>query len=87
MRGVEPYTTCFEIHDLSLPPHYYLGFSAHTGDVADNHDVYGVVTKNLGPPLHGADDQPPAAGDAEVKEARHTLDVRGEGERGGGGGS
>lgn len=36
------WTQCTTIHDVYLPPGYYLGVSASTGDLSDRHDVVGL---------------------------------------------
>ncbi len=38
---------CFEISNLQLPNGYFFGLTAHTGDVADNHDIYHFHTRLL----------------------------------------
>jgi hypothetical protein len=38
---------CFEVSNLQLPNGYYFGITAHTGDVADNHDIYYLHTRLL----------------------------------------
>ncbi|KAI1309525.1 hypothetical protein EDD11_004074 [Mortierella claussenii] len=38
---------CFSLSDVKLPPAFYLGFSAITGEVHDNHDIISVTTKVL----------------------------------------
>ncbi|KZF21596.1 putative lectin family integral membrane protein [Xylona heveae TC161] len=38
---------CFEIPNLSIPSVAYLGFSAETGELSDNHDIIRVDAKNL----------------------------------------
>ncbi|KAG0048004.1 hypothetical protein BGZ83_007063 [Gryganskiella cystojenkinii] len=38
---------CFTLSDVKLPEHPYLGFSAHTGEVHDNHDIVSVSTAAL----------------------------------------
>jgi hypothetical protein len=38
---------CFEVSDLQLPNGYFFGLTAHTGDVADNHDIYHFHTRLL----------------------------------------
>ena len=32
---------------MTLPPTIYMGFSAHTGDVGDEHDIISVSTHNV----------------------------------------
>lgn len=52
----DEWTTCFSIEGLELPSNPFLGFSAHTGDVSDNHDIISITTSNVDyhPPLAGA---------------------------------
>ncbi|KAG0181464.1 hypothetical protein DFQ29_008246 [Apophysomyces sp. BC1021] len=38
---------CFKQLDVRLPEHVYLGFTAHTGEVTDNHDIVSVTTRTL----------------------------------------
>lgn len=46
--------------DVKIPPVAYLGFSAETGELADNHDLISLSTKNLyQPSAAGVDGQPP----------------------------
>lgn len=33
---------CFSVSGVSLPTGYYIGMSAATGDLSDNHDIIGV---------------------------------------------
>lgn len=39
--------SCFKLDNITLPVNPYLGFSALTGDVSDNHDVVSVTTSNI----------------------------------------
>ncbi|CBQ69281.1 related to vesicular integral-membrane protein VIP36 [Sporisorium reilianum SRZ2] len=39
--------SCFKLDNLTLPLNPYLGFSALTGDVSDNHDIVSVTTSNI----------------------------------------
>ncbi|KAI9791117.1 MAG: hypothetical protein M1816_004348 [Peltula sp. TS41687] len=41
------WTKCFELQKISIPTVAYLGFSAHTGELSDNHDIIRVETKNI----------------------------------------
>lgn len=52
----DEWTTCFSIENLELPSSPFLGFSAHTGDVSDAHDIISITTSNVDyhPPLAGA---------------------------------
>ncbi|KAK3634035.1 hypothetical protein LTR56_015503 [Elasticomyces elasticus] len=43
----DEWTRCFEVPNVKLPSVTYLGFSAETGELSDNHDLYKVETKNL----------------------------------------
>ncbi|KAI0709625.1 legume-like lectin [Fomitopsis betulina] len=43
-RAWDDWVECFTIRDISLPSAPYLGFSAMTGDVSDNHDIISVTT-------------------------------------------
>ena len=38
---------CFTLQDIKLPEMPYLGFSAHTGEVHDNHDIISVTTSTM----------------------------------------
>ncbi|CAN9302432.1 unnamed protein product [Alternaria alternata] len=41
------WTQCFEIPNFKVPPVAYLGFSAETGELSDNHDIVSVKSQNL----------------------------------------
>ena len=43
----DKWDTCFTIPKVTLPGIIYLGFSAHTGDVSDNHDIISISTHNV----------------------------------------
>ena len=47
------WATCFDVKDIKLPSVTYLGFSAETGELSDNHDIIAVTTKNLYSPGRG----------------------------------
>ncbi|KAH3731546.1 ERGIC-53 protein [Pelomyxa schiedti] len=38
---------CFTVEDLTLAPGGFFGFSAATGDLADNHDIYDITTRSF----------------------------------------
>ena len=46
-KNEDEWTRCFQIKDVKLPSVTYLGFSAETGELSDNHDIIKVETKNL----------------------------------------
>ncbi|KAG8736392.1 hypothetical protein FRC10_009340 [Ceratobasidium sp. 414] len=43
-KGWDEWTECFTVWDVTLPVSPFLGFSALTGDVSDNHDIISVST-------------------------------------------
>ncbi|KAH9919064.1 legume-like lectin [Amylocystis lapponica] len=43
-KAWDEWTDCFTVQGISLPSAPYLGFSAMTGDVSDNHDIISVST-------------------------------------------
>ncbi|KAK8194679.1 lectin family integral membrane protein [Phyllosticta capitalensis] len=68
------WTDCFTLSDVKIPPVAYLGFSAETGELADNHDVISLKTKNLYSPsgaggVAGSKDRGRAAGRAQKLKA------------------
>lgn len=46
-KSVDEWTQCFEIENFKVPPVAYLGFSAETGELHDNHDIISVRSQNL----------------------------------------
>ncbi|KXT08097.1 hypothetical protein AC579_1473 [Pseudocercospora musae] len=46
-KNEDEWTRCFEFGSVKLPTVTYLGFSAETGELSDNHDIVTVSTKNL----------------------------------------
>ncbi|KAH0596161.1 hypothetical protein MHUMG1_06022 [Metarhizium humberi] len=47
-REEDEWTSCFEVDNPpQIPNIAYLGFSAETGELSDNHDIISVSTKNL----------------------------------------
>ncbi|KAH7061094.1 concanavalin A-like lectin/glucanase domain-containing protein [Macrophomina phaseolina] len=59
-KSEDSWTECFTVTDVKIPPVAYLGFSAETGELADNHDLISLSTKNLyQPSAAGVDGQPP----------------------------
>ena len=43
----DEWTECFETGPIKLPQTAYLGFSAETGELSDNHDILAVNSYNL----------------------------------------
>ena len=43
----DEWTECFETGPIKLPQTAYLGFSAETGELSDNHDIIGITSHNL----------------------------------------
>jgi hypothetical protein len=62
--------TCAIIDNVEIPAGYYFGFSAHTGGVADNHDIHWfiVTSEDVGPQAPTSD--LPGANDAEGVDRR-----------------
>jgi len=46
-KNEDEWTTCFETGAIKLPSVTYLGFSAETGELSDNHDIIKIETRNL----------------------------------------
>lgn len=46
-KGPDEWTECFETEAIKLPQTSYLGFSAETGELTDNHDIISVNSYNL----------------------------------------
>ncbi len=46
-KAENEWTLCFDVAQVKLPSVAYLGFSAETGELSDNHDIIKVETKNL----------------------------------------
>ncbi|KCV70635.1 hypothetical protein H696_02992 [Fonticula alba] len=44
IRGDNTFETCFSVEDITLPDRYFLGFTAMTGDVSDEHDIISITT-------------------------------------------
>lgn len=53
-RQEDEWDKCFKVYDVVLPEQIYLGFSAHTGEVTDNHDIISVLTKSIPPAVKEA---------------------------------
>jgi len=46
-KSENEWTNCFDVPGIKLPTVAYLGFSAETGELSDNHDIISVSTSNL----------------------------------------
>lgn len=46
-KSQDEWTDCFEIGAIKLPSVSYLGFSAETGELTDNHDIIQVTSHNM----------------------------------------
>jgi mannose-binding lectin 2 len=53
-KNEQDWENCFSLGDVKIPSVAYLGFSAETGELSDDHDVISVATKNLYAPAGGA---------------------------------
>lgn len=47
LESAKEWTSCFEVPKITLPKGYYFGFSAATGDLADDHDVMKITVTDL----------------------------------------
>jgi mannose-binding lectin 2 len=78
------WTQCFKLNNVAIPSVAYLGFSAHTGELSDNHDIISVETKNLYTPnpassktAHGGSDKGPK--DKQHVDFSHSMSHHGGG--------
>ena len=79
-KAVDEWTECFETEPIKLPHSFYLGFSAETGEVTDNHDIIAVTSHNM----YIRDNKMPAGmGDMkDAKSASKPFNPGGDKERG-----
>ncbi|KAH6910311.1 lectin [Coprinopsis sp. MPI-PUGE-AT-0042] len=51
-KAFDEFTDCFQLRNVELPPNPFIGFSAATGQVSDNHDIVSITTYSaiLSPP-------------------------------------
>jgi len=47
IRNEENYQPCFTVQNVTLPTIGYIGFTSHTGDATDIHDILSVETKGF----------------------------------------
>jgi mannose-binding lectin 2 len=64
-KAEDEWTRCFETGPLTLPSVAYLGFSAETGELSDNHDIIKIETKNLYSPSGSTNSKGSAGGQAQ----------------------
>ena len=81
-KAPDEWTECFETGPVTLPNIGYLGFSAETGELSDNHDIISVTTHNL----HVAESFGDKAGDTRRQREAKTRSrkTREQGQEGGG---
>lgn len=53
ISGKNEWSECFKVSGVQLPTNYYIGVTAATGDLSDNHDVISIKTYEL--EVSGAD--------------------------------
>ncbi|KAI5849060.1 legume-like lectin family-domain-containing protein [Tricharina praecox] len=46
-KNVDQWVQCFNAPNVTLPQVAYLGFSAHCGELSDNHDIISITANNL----------------------------------------
>lgn len=72
----DEWTRCFEAPNVKLPSVTYLGFSAETGELADNHDIIKVQTNNLYSPSGSTGSSPYGSKDPKAyKDKKEKLRV------------
>ncbi|KAJ3174816.1 hypothetical protein HK101_010823 [Irineochytrium annulatum] len=47
IKGTNTWEPCFTAQNVSLPNFGYLGFSSHTGDASDNHDIIKIISNGI----------------------------------------
>eukprot|EP00283_Hemiselmis_rufescens_P011473 CAMPEP_0173437404 /NCGR_PEP_ID=MMETSP1357-20121228/18006_1 /TAXON_ID=77926 /ORGANISM="Hemiselmis rufescens, Strain PCC563" /LENGTH=431 /DNA_ID=CAMNT_0014402583 /DNA_START=186 /DNA_END=1478 /DNA_ORIENTATION=- len=72
-RGQKSYQDCFSVNaeGIHMPSKYYVGMTAHTGQVADNHDIYSLSVTDLTP----EDQRPPPAAPTEASSPTPKSDA------------
>lgn len=67
-KGEDQWVVCFEKDEPpAIPAVAYLGFSAETGELSDNHDIISVETKNL---YSASSSLPPRPGKGSEKQPK-----------------
>jgi mannose-binding lectin 2 len=89
-KSDETWTECFTVthtssSPISIPTVAYLGFSAETGELSDNHDIISIESRNLYNPTQYTDSGNTGSGNREGKPARRKKPARHQGDSEGGG--
>ena len=71
-KNEDEWTRCFQVQNVKLPSVSYLGFSAETGELSDNHDIISVDAKNLYSPSGMSGTGP--AGSKEYSKNKYKAD-------------
>ncbi|KAI5780162.1 putative lectin family integral membrane protein [Peziza echinospora] len=80
------WTTCFNTPNVTIPSVAYLGFSAHCGELSDNHDIVSIATKNLYSAKYGKDkDKQKPVGPNTTKQKKGKKNKQKNANNGGGG--
>jgi mannose-binding lectin 2 len=78
-KSEDKWELCFETFEPpTIPSVAYLGFSAETGELSDNHDLITISTKNLYD-TKGRDGSTKPTGTADRKKAKYTKNKQKEG--------
>lgn len=62
------WTHCFVLNDVEIPPGYFWGMSASTGDLTDNHDVFMLRVHANYPPGHGSPGRTESQGEQQQQQ-------------------
>ncbi|EIW71811.1 hypothetical protein TREMEDRAFT_16819, partial [Tremella mesenterica DSM 1558] len=82
LQKEDEWVVCFETDQITLPSQPYLGFSALTGDVSDNHDIISVTASTLQLSKEYRDTQAPFVGSAGSGKGRRVQPRSGSGAAG-----
>jgi len=71
------FSRCIDINNIDLPPGSYFGFTAATGQLADNHDIYRFVVRGLD--LQGKPQDMPVCGEGSnvgraLSQVQHEIE-------------
>ncbi|KAF8248433.1 hypothetical protein K440DRAFT_469184, partial [Wilcoxina mikolae CBS 423.85] len=67
-KHVDQWLHCFNVPNVTLPQISYLGFSAHCGELSDNHDIISVNAKNL----YATNQHRPGSSKSNTRQKNHT---------------